>query len=113
MNTREYLQHADAGGLDERRAPATGNGFVRAVQDARRPGNSLLARLTDEDAELLRPSLEPIQLNVGQILEAPGQPVRHIHFVESGVISIVCANRVRQRLEVGIVVSKACPAWRC
>jgi len=98
------LPDRQRGGVpDELPAPATGNVAVRLVQDAQQPGNSLLARLTREDAALLRPSLELVQLKVGQVLEVPGQAVRHIHFVESGLISIVGANKTRRRMEVGMV----------
>jgi hypothetical protein len=34
---------------------------------------------------------------------APGQPVRHVYFVESGLVSIVGANKGRRRMEVGMV----------
>ena len=65
--------------------------------------NQLLRQLSVEDAGLLRPALEPVQLDVGGVLHAPGQPVRHAYFIESGLISIVGANKNRRRMEVGMV----------
>jgi CRP-like cAMP-binding protein len=68
-----------------------------------RSANHLLQQLSVEDAGLLRPALAQVQLDVGRVLYAPGQPVRHVYFVESGLVSIVGANKVRRRMEVGMV----------
>src|SRR4029453_4786760 len=68
-----------------------------------RCANHLLQQLSAEDAGLLRPTLEPVQLDVVRVLYAPGQPVRHVYFVESGLVSIVGANKGRRRMEVGMV----------
>jgi CRP-like cAMP-binding protein len=65
--------------------------------------NHLLQQLSGEDAGLLRPALEPVQLDVGRVLYAPGQSVRHVYFVERGLVSIVGANKGRRRMEVGMV----------
>ena len=81
----------DSGSLT-RRAP------VRA-----RYANQLLQQLSAADAGLLRPALESVQLDVGRVLYAPGQPVRHVYFVETGLVSIVGANKGRRRMEVGMV----------
>jgi hypothetical protein len=62
-----------------------------------------LQQLSGEDAGLLRPALESVQLDVGGVLYAPGQPVPHVYFVESGLVSIVGANKGRRRMEVGMV----------
>lgn len=67
------------------------------------PGNRLLGLVADDDAALLKPSLEPVELEVGRVLHTPGQPVRHVYFVESGLVSIVGANKERRRMEVGMV----------
>jgi CRP-like cAMP-binding protein len=68
-----------------------------------RCANQLLRQLSGADAGLLRPAFEPMQLDVGRVLYAPGQPVRHVYFVESGLVSIVGANKGRRRMEVGMV----------
>lgn len=51
----------------------------------------------------LCPSLEPVQLDIGRVLCSPGRPIRHLYFVESGLVSIVGANKARRRMEVGMV----------
>jgi CRP-like cAMP-binding protein len=68
-----------------------------------RCANHLLQQLSAEDDGLVRADLEPVQLEVGRALYAPGQPVRHVYFVESGLVSIVGANKGRRRMEVGMV----------
>jgi CRP-like cAMP-binding protein len=65
--------------------------------------NHLLQLLSAEDAGLVPTALESMQLDVGRVLYAPGQPVRHVYFVESGLVSIVGANKGRRRMEVGMV----------
>lgn len=67
------------------------------------PGNLLLAMLSREDRDLLRPFLEGIELDVHQILEAPGDPISHVYFVQSGLISVLGATRPDHRIEVGMV----------
>lgn len=65
--------------------------------------NRLLQQLSGADAGVLRLTLEPVTLDVGRVLYAPAQPVRHVYFVESGLVSIVGANKSRRRMEVGMV----------
>jgi len=65
--------------------------------------NHLLKSLAGQDAVLLRPELEAVRLDVGQVLYVPGQPIRHVYFVESGLVSIVGASKGRRRMEVGMV----------
>lgn len=68
-----------------------------------RCANQLLQVLSAKDAGLLRSALEPVALDVGGVLYAPGQTIRHVYFVESGLVSIVGANKSRRRMEVGMV----------
>jgi CRP-like cAMP-binding protein len=65
--------------------------------------NRLLAVLSPADRELLAPSLEVIDLDARQVLEAPSDPVRHVYFVESGLISVVGTTEPDHRIEVGMV----------
>jgi CRP-like cAMP-binding protein len=67
------------------------------------PANRLLRSLTDSDLVLLSAALEPVELQVGQVLYLPDQPIRFVYFVEQGLVSIVGANRARRRMEVGMV----------
>jgi CRP-like cAMP-binding protein len=65
--------------------------------------NRLLAVLSPADRDLLKPSLEVIELDARQVLEAPSDPVRHVYFVESGLVSVVGTTEPDHRIEVGMV----------
>ncbi len=54
-------------------------------------------------AQLLTPSLEVIELDVRQIMEAPSDPISYVYFVESGLVSVVGTTRPDHRIEVGMV----------
>ena len=73
--------------------------------NARRPAprNRLLAVLPAADFAVLQPSLELIDLEARQILETPHTPIAHVHFVESGLVSIVGTTAPDHRIEVGMV----------
>lgn len=67
------------------------------------PRNRLLAVLPAADFARLQPSLELIDLEARQILETPHTPIAHVHFVESGLVSIVGTTAPDHRIEVGMV----------
>ena len=46
--------------------------------------NHILARLSVDDLNLLKPDLEPVTLTLRQMLEAPNKPINHSYFIESG-----------------------------
>jgi len=64
--------------------------------------NRLLARLSNDDAALLKSDLEPVELALRQVLEKPEKPIQHAYFIEYGLASIVATNR-HKRLEVGLI----------
>ena len=76
-------------------------------QPATRPipvaDNQLLKAMADRDAVVLRPLVEPVPLKAGEVLYEPGQALRHVHFVESGLVAIVGTNRNRRRMQVAMV----------
>ena len=74
---------------DRRLWPAAGNAT----------GNRLLAGLTVGDRALLEPALEPVPLEMRQVLEVPGEPISHIHFVETGLVSMIGVNRADRRID--------------
>ncbi len=41
--------------------------------------NLLLASLDAQQRTLLRPSLEPVDLALGTVLENPGEPITHVY----------------------------------
>ena len=64
--------------------------------------NRILSRLSDDDAALLRPDLEPVELPLRHVLETPDKPIKHAYFIEYGLGSIVATNG-NKRLEVGLI----------
>jgi len=65
--------------------------------------NRLLAVLSHADRDLLVPRLEGIELDPRQILEVPSDPISHVYFVESGLVSVVGTTQPDHRIEVGMV----------
>ncbi|EYD73304.1 Crp/Fnr family transcriptional regulator [Limimaricola hongkongensis] len=67
-------------------------------------GNQLLARMPAALADLVFGDLEPVDLPQGMILEEPNEPVEHVYFPTSGVISIVAmSDRAVAQIEAGLV----------
>ena len=64
--------------------------------------NRILSRLSDDDAALLKPDLEAVELALRQVLETPNKPIKHSYFIEYGLASIVASNGHKQ-LEVGLI----------
>ena len=65
--------------------------------------NRLLAVLSHADRDLVTPALEMIALDARQILETPGNPIDHVYFVDSGLVSVVGTTLPDHRIEVGMV----------
>ena len=69
------------------------------------PGqNRLLAALSSADFALLQPDLDPVSLELRQVLETADEPIAHNYFIESGLASVVAGNgNHRRRIEVGLI----------
>jgi CRP-like cAMP-binding protein len=65
-------------------------------------GNLLLATLAQEDRERLEASLEPVPLDVGQVLFEPDAVISHVYFVDEGVASVV-SSMTEGTVEVGTI----------
>jgi CRP-like cAMP-binding protein len=66
-------------------------------------GNQLLAALPAQDFARLAPLLEPVQVEVGEVLSEPQAPIRHIYFPDDSLISLLGVAEGRMTLEVGLV----------
>jgi CRP-like cAMP-binding protein len=64
--------------------------------------NRLLARLPEEELELLRPLLQHMPLPVAMIVYEAHEPITHVYFVRSGVISMV-ADLHDGQVEIGTI----------
>jgi CRP-like cAMP-binding protein len=65
--------------------------------------NRLLAALPRRDYQRLSRYLEPVTLSLHQVLHEPGDPIRHIYFPESGVISLLTVVDRNKAAEVAVV----------
>jgi len=66
-------------------------------------GNQLLAALPPADLAQLSRLLEPVQVEVGEVLSEPGAAIRHIYFPHDSLISLLGVAEGRMTLEVGLV----------
>lgn len=65
--------------------------------------NQLVSRMSDQDWALIAPHMEQINLKERQVVEVPGKPITHVHFIEIGVVSVVAVNAEDHRIEVGVI----------
>src|SRR3954453_14630160 len=67
-----------------------------------RIANRLLRALAGDDLALLKPHLEPLSLQRGNVLIQPNQPIAHVYFPEDCIASVVANTPEGRRIEVGI-----------
>lgn len=68
--------------------------------------NSLLAALPHDEHQRLTALLEPVALTFGDVLYHPQEPIRHVYFPTSSLISLVTLTEGHQTLEIGMVGSE-------
>ncbi len=64
--------------------------------------NRLLSGLSPEDLDLLHPHLEPVSLELRQMVFEAGQIMEHVTFIEQGITSVL-ADTSEGRFEVGMI----------
>jgi CRP-like cAMP-binding protein len=74
------------------------------VMDARSPigENHFLQRLSVTDMEELRPHLKTGPMTQGSVLHEAGQPIEHVYFPLSGMVSLLAVMKTGQQIETGI-----------
>ena len=65
--------------------------------------NKVLAALSPEDFALLEPHLEPVTLDLRQMLEPANKPIKHSYFLNHGLASVIAIGKNGSRLEVGLI----------
>ncbi|MBE7186158.1 MAG: Crp/Fnr family transcriptional regulator [Methylobacterium mesophilicum] len=64
--------------------------------------NLLLGALSAADQARLAPHFERVAVEREQVLVTPGEPIRHIYFMEGGIASIISLSAESGRTEIGI-----------
>jgi len=77
--------------------------FAAPPQVAEHNANLLLAALPREEMANLLPLLDPVQVEAGDVLSEPGDPVRYIYFPHDCLLSLLAVAEGRMTLEVGLV----------
>ena len=65
--------------------------------------NHILARLPQGDYERLRSNLEPIKLQLGQVLQEAGALIEHVYFPVNAMISLISETSEGESVEVGVI----------
>jgi CRP-like cAMP-binding protein len=65
--------------------------------------NRLLQRLRADDLSRLQPDLKGISMVRGAVLHPAGEPIAHVYFPVSGMISILAVMRTGEQIETAIV----------
>lgn len=65
--------------------------------------NMLLAALPRATLRDIRAALEPVTLVLGDVLHEPGQPLRHVYFPLTSLVSLIVVVEERLALEVALV----------
>jgi hypothetical protein len=68
--------------------------------------NWILASLPRGDFEQMRPSLEYVPLNFGEVLHDAGQPIPHVYFPCGGLVSLLATEDGGRQAEVAVVGSE-------
>ncbi len=71
--------------------------------------NLLLERLPPDLCARITAAAEPVNLPIRTTLFTPDSPPKHVHFVTSGIISIVASMSTGDGVEVGIVGREGVP----
>jgi CRP-like cAMP-binding protein len=65
--------------------------------------NTLLGALSEADRALLKPHLESVELDRGQVLVPLNEPIEYVHFLQSGIASITARSPETGVTEIGII----------
>ena len=74
-----------------------------AVSRRATAANALLAALSRNEYLRLLGNLEQVALTYGEVLYAPGDPIRYVYFPNDSIVSLLTLVDQHQALEVGLV----------
>lgn len=73
------------------------------MPDTKRSPNRLLAALPNIAYDRIRPQFEPYELKYAENVYDQGQELKHVYFVESGIVSMLVATSATTTMEVAMV----------
>ena len=76
---------------------------MRAADTLSITDNRLLAALPDSAVERLRPHLEPVRLESGEVIAEPGQGVDYLYFPTTAVVALIYTDHHGATAETGLV----------
>jgi CRP-like cAMP-binding protein len=65
--------------------------------------NYILNTLPDEDYKRIHPDLEKVELERGQTIYLPDQPIKHVYFPNTSMISVVTNTSKGESIEAGVI----------
>lgn len=65
--------------------------------------NKLLCNLSDADFEAIAPLLRPRDLLLREVLTVPGEKIRNLYYIETGICSVIAASEGTEEIEVGLL----------
>ena len=65
--------------------------------------NRLLNGLSAGDLAHLQPNLQKVHLTRGRVLHPPAEPIKHIYFPDSGMISMLTVMQTGEQIETAII----------
>jgi CRP-like cAMP-binding protein len=68
-----------------------------------RPRNLILSQLPEEEYAALSKHLIPVELQLSKTLSEPNQPIDHIYFLNTGLISTDALTEAGESVEVGVI----------
>jgi CRP-like cAMP-binding protein len=94
--------------MQEGDAPMSG-----APTDLSRSSNTLLTGLSKADTALIQPLLTWGELPARTVIEARDRPIERVHFLESGILSIIASAAGDRQVEIGIVGREGMTGLAC
>jgi CRP-like cAMP-binding protein len=74
-----------------------------SVDDAGREGNAILAAIPDPEYARMRDRMEPVQLSVKDVIYQPDEPIRHVYFPTTAVLSMIAPVDGEAGVEVATI----------
>lgn len=68
-----------------------------------RPRNVILSQLPENEYAALVKYFVPVQLTLGQKLSEPNEPIDHIYFLNSGLVSVDALSKKGESIEVSVI----------